>query len=298
MSFFKLSIAICIYLTVSTYLAHAMDQEPIVPQIAFRAAGSLQEELNNDRSRTIPAFPLHLFFDLGLRLDEKIVKEAFEEHKKTFRTLNVQFKTERGAQFNTRLMQMRAAGQQDNSPVAPEDTVVVITMQVCGHPVTISMPVDNRNSINSNGLKAQLRRRIADISQQVGSFQQAHFEPIRKNIKEFRKSETGVALLKTLPRTYLAFCQYIAKDLTEDLGDSAQAAINSAETKKNDDKIASTKAEFEKNITVLRKLEPVAKNAKALTELTQGEYPDAIKTKAREVFCSIFEQYVQSQVER
>lgn len=278
-----------------------MDENPLEPvlQLAHQPVGSLQEDLNNDQSRTSPAFPRHLFFDLGLRLDENAVKAALHEQK-IFKSLNVKCKTETGVAVNRRLIQTRAAGRLDNSPIAPEDTVVVITMHVCGHPITISMPVDRRNTLIDQGLKVQLKRRMDDIAQQVSSFQRSHFETIRKNIKEFRKSETGVALLKTLPRTYFAFCQFIAKDLTEDLGDSAQAAINATEIKMNDEKMAGTKAEFEENIKVLRDLEPVAKNAKLLNELqgTRSQAAQALKSKVAQNFCSSFEQYVQSQVER
>lgn len=302
MSFLKASIAFNICLSITPYVIYTMDREPVMPAtLTFKPAGSLQEELNNDQSKTNPAFPRHLFFDLGLRLDENAVKQALQEQKKTFKSFHVECKTETGEALNKRLLQTRPAGHQmKSSPIAPEDTVIVITIQVCGHPVTISMPVDQRNSINEQGLKVQLRRRIADIIQQVGSFQQTHIGNIRKNVKEFRRSETGVALLKTLPRTYLVLCQFIAKDLTEDLSDSAQAAINSAELKKHDEKIATTKTEFEENIKVLRKLEPVVKNAKLLNELegTRSQSVQALKSKIQQLFCSSFEQYVQSQVER
>ncbi len=301
MSFFRLSVLALLFSNMH-YIINAMDENQIEPvlQVAHQPIGSLQEELNNDSSITSPAFPRHLFFNLGLRLDENAVKAILQEQKKVFKSLNPQCKTETGATFNRRLMQTRAAGHNDNSPIAPEDTVVVITMQVCGHPVTISMPVDKRNLLIEQGLKVTLRRRMADITQQVSSFQQTHFETIRKNIKEFRRSAPGVAVLKTLPRTYLSVCQFIAKDLTEDLADSAQQAINSAEFKKNDLKMEASKAEFDRNIQILRKLEPIAKNARLLNELkgTQSQLAQALKSQVGQDFCSSFEQYVQSQIER
>jgi hypothetical protein len=301
MSFFKLS-ALALLFSNMHCIINAMDENQIEPilQVAHQPVGSLQEELNADQSRTSPAFPRHLFFDLGLRLDEETVKQVLQEQKKTFKSLNPECKTEKGTTFNRRLIQTRAAGHQDNSPIPPEDTVVVITMQICGHPVTISMPVDRRNMLIEQGLKVQLRRRMADITQRVSSFQQTHFETIRNNIKEFRKSASGVAILKTLPRTYLSVCQFIAKDLTEDLADSAQQAINSAEFKKNDLKMEAAKDEFERNIQVLRKLEPIAKNARLLNELkgTRNRLAQALKSQIGQDFCSSFEQYVQSQIER